>query len=160
MKKYFLAAGLGLFPLIFACSRSLPLTAKDMDNAVFKAEVKAAETQTLSFLGHIDSSIAAYYQAEKKIPKSLDALVPKYLFEIPIVELGLPTHHDTRTVAVYPPSILKNGKIDGRKIKDTGGWGYVVNGRQVIVFVDCTQPLKYPLSPSAPRFWYQQTGAQ
>lgn len=161
MKKVIFLTGVFLFPLISACAPSLlkSSASKDMDDAATKIEVRADESQTLSFLGNIDSAIAAYYQDQHKIPENLDVLVPKYLFEIPLVELGIPGHHNTRRVTVYGPEVLRNGHIDGGKIKDTGGWGYVVNGRQVIAFVDCTQPLRDPLSPSAPRFWYQQVGA-
>ncbi len=131
-----------------------------MDKEASKIQVQADESQTLSFLGNIDSAIAAYYHDQGTIPPDIQSLVPKYLFEIPIVEMGIPSYRSTRLVTVYPPTILKNGQVDGSKIKNTGGWGYVVSGSQVIAFVDATAPLRYPLDSNAPKYWYQQSGAK
>ncbi len=147
-----------------ACAPSTKLfsdsSSRKMDAEASKAQVQAEESQTLSFLGNIDSAIAAYYHDTSSIPPDIKSLVPKYLFEIPIVELGLPDYRNTRMVTVYPPSILKDGRVNGKKIKNTGGWGYVVNGNQVIAFVDSTAVLRYPLDAHAPKYWYQQSGAR
>ncbi len=131
-----------------------------MDREALKVQVQADESQTLSSLGNINSAIAAYYHDNGAIPRDIQSLVPKYLFEIPIVELGIPGYRNARLVTVYPSTILRNGRVDGGKIKNTGGWGYVIRGHQVIAFVDSTAPLRYPLNPHAPKYWYQQSGAQ
>ena len=147
-----------------ACAPSTKLfsdsSSRAMDAEASKVRVQADESQTLSFLGNIDSAIAAYYHDTGSIPPDIKSLVPKYLFEIPIVELGLTDYRNTRMVTVYPPSILKDGRVNGEKIKNTGGWGYVVNGNQVIAFVDSTAALRYPLDTHAPKYWYQQSGAR
>ena len=64
--------------------------------------------------------------------------------------------------AAYPP-MLKTAEtprtssrqakvVNGSRLKDTGGWGYVHNDRQVIIFVDCIHKMMDG------KFWYQARG--
>jgi hypothetical protein len=113
-------------------------TSKEVDDTVKDVEYKVKESRTLSSLAKIETSIAAYIEHEKKIPANLEALVPSYLAEIPTVELGMVRHRDTTDVRTYPASVLRDGAVDGSKLRDSGKWGYVHNERQVVIFVDCT----------------------
>lgn len=124
----------------------------DTERTVQLDEVSVQDTQTLSALAKMEDAIAAYIAAEKRIPESLDALVPKYLADIPTVEIDVRGHRDTNLVKVYPASILRDGQIDGTQLKDTGRWGYVHNDRQVVIFIDCTHQSRRG------RAWYQQHG--
>ncbi len=108
------------------------------EKSVESVAAAAAESRTLAELSEIQEALREYYAHERKIPDTLSILVPQYLAEIPTVELGLRAHHNTNRVTVYGPEVLVDGVIDGAKIKDTGGWGYVHNDRQIVVFVDCT----------------------
>lgn len=125
---------------------------RDVDANVAAVELQAKEAHTLSSLSKLDDAIAAYIKDTRRIPTNLEALVPKYIGEVPDVELGLRGYRDTTKVTIYPPTILRDGQIDGMLIKDTGGWGYVYNDRQVVVFVDCTQ------KSSRNRAWYLERG--
>ena len=126
---------------------------EDVDQNVRDAETRAQESRTLSSLAKIEESVATYVKTEKSIPESLDQLIPKYLAEVPPVEIGVRWHRDTALVKVYPETILRDGQIDGSQLKDTGRWGYVHNERQVVVFIDCTHQSRqgHP--------WYQTHGA-
>jgi len=124
----------------------------DTEKTVEQDELRVRETQTLSALAKLEEAIAAYIGAEKRIPDSLDQLVPKYLAEIPTVEIDVRGHRDNNLVQVYPASILRDGQIDGTMLKDTGRWGYVHNDRQVVIFVDCIH------RSHQGRAWYQQHG--
>lgn len=149
-----------LLPFLAAALASMPgcgmvkdePASKDIAQTVQNAEVKALESRTLSSLAKLESSIAAYVEAEKKIPPNLEVLVPQYLAEIPMVELGIPRHHDSAAVKTYPSLILRDGGIDGSQLRDSGRWGYVHNDRQVVIFVDCT----HRMTNGTP--WYQARG--
>ncbi|MDE2040333.1 MAG: hypothetical protein KGO96_09655 [Elusimicrobia bacterium] len=110
----------------------------DVDRTVSAVEAGARESRTLASLAKIEESLAAYIGSEKRIPETLDVLVPQYLAAIPPVELGVRGHRDTNRVELYPQSLLRDGQIDGSRLKDTGRWGYVHNDHQVVVFIDCT----------------------
>lgn len=112
----------------------------DIDRTVTEAEARAQESRTRSSLAHLEQSLAAYVKAENRIPENLDVLVPRYLAEIPPVELSVRGHSDNARVKIYSGTILRDGQIDGSQLKDTGQWGYAHNDRQVVVFVDCTHP--------------------
>ena len=127
-------------------------SSKEVDQKAAEVEFQVKESETRSALARIEASLKAFTDAEKRIPESLDELVPKYLAEIPVVEIGVRGYHDTNAVKVYPSSILVDGNIDGSKLKDTGRWGYVHNDNQIVVFVDCTEKS----SKGIP--WYQERG--
>lgn len=126
---------------------------QDTEKTVEQDELRVRQTETLSALAKMEESIAAYIATEKRIPDSLDQLVPKYLAEIPSVEIDVRGHRDNNLVKVYPSSILRDGQIDGTMLKDTGRWGYVHNDRQVVVFVDCTHQARNG------KAWFEQHGA-
>src|ERR1700692_3578513 len=75
----------------------------EVDKNAQNVHFKNKETRTLSNLAKLEASIAAYVEAEKKIPENLDALVPQYLADVPTVELGLSRHRDNNAVKIYPP---------------------------------------------------------
>jgi hypothetical protein len=103
-----------------------------------QVDFQANESRTLSSLANIEESLKDYVQSEKKAPDSLEDLIPKYLAEMPTVELGLPNHKDTSQVEDYPASVLGRRHIDGSQLKDTGRWGYAHDDHRAVVFVDCT----------------------
>lgn len=137
MKKIY---WLALLPGLLSCS-SMSKEGDDEGSSevsqnVRDSERQAKEIHTLSSLAKFEESISAYYQTENKIPVNLQKLIPKYIAAIPSVETGV--HQDSNKILVYPRDVLRDGQIDGSKLKDSGGWGYVFNERQVIIFVDCT----------------------
>jgi hypothetical protein len=117
-----------------------------------RSELMASESRTLSSLAALERSLNDFIKSKRHIPVKLDELVPEYLGKIPVLELGIPGHKDTDRVQYYPASIIVNGQVNGRRLKDTGFWGYAFNDRQVIVFVDCT----HKSMRGAP--WYQARG--
>lgn len=129
-----------------------PATTREMTDEVRRSERMTLESLTLSRLSAIERSLNDFIRAERRIPKRLDELVPKYLAEIPEAETGVRGHKDSGGVRYYPASIIVDGQINGTKLKDTGGWGYVYNDRQVIVFVDCIHKMMDG------KFWYQARG--
>lgn len=127
-------------------------SANEVERNVADVELKAKEGQTLSALAKLEDSLRAYVKAERKIPEKLDELVPKYIAEIPAVAIG--SHRgESAKVRVYPPTVLRDGRVDGTKLRDSGGWGYVFNDRQVVVFVNCSH------KASSGRAWYLERGA-
>ncbi len=124
--------------------------AKELERSFKDSESHVKENRTRSALGALETAVGDYVKAEGRIPEDLSALIPKYLAEIPSVDLDVPRHQETNAVKIYPSSILRDGLIDGTKLADTGKWGYVHNERQVVVFVDCTHP------SSRGRPWYQE----
>lgn len=124
----------------------------EIEQTIRQVDFSAKESRTLSALAKLEEAISSYYQAEKKIPPNLEALIPKYLAEIPTVEISVRGHRDTAAVRSYPASVLNGGRIDGTRLRDSGRWGYVFNDRQVVVFVDCTH------KSSRGRPWYQERG--
>jgi hypothetical protein len=135
-----------------ACGMTKDEPTNEVDQNASSVDFKAKETRTLSNLAKLEASVAAYIEAEKKIPPDLDSLIPRYLADIPTVELGLSKHRDNNDVKVYPAAVLRDGAIDGSQLKDSGRWGYVHNDRQVVIFVDCT----HRTSGGSP--WYQARG--
>ena len=125
---------------------------REMDQTVHDVDVKIKESRTLSALGKLQASIADYYKTEKKIPANLERLIPKYLADMPTVEIAVRGHKDNTKVQYYPSDIMRDGQVDGTRLKDTGKWGYTFNERQVIIFVDCT----HPSTRGSP--WYQERG--
>ena len=122
------------------------------ENVARNSDIYAQESRTLSSLATLESAIHDYIKGEGKIPGKLDDLIPKYLAEIPVTELGIRKHSDNSRVENYPSSIIRDGVIDGSELRDTGHWGYTHNDRQVIVFVDCTH------TDSRGKPWYKERG--
>lgn len=126
---------------------------QEMADSIRKTDSLARESRTLSGLAKIEESIAAYLRTERKIPPNIELLIPKYLAEVPSVDIPVRGHKETNGVKIYDARVLRDGKVDGSQVEDGGGWGYVFNDRQVVVFVDCT----HPASNGQP--WYSQKGA-
>ncbi len=143
-----LAAALG------GCSLLMPKDpiSSRVSSEVARSEQLSLESHTLSSLAAIERSLNDYIRAKKGIPGKLDLLLPEYLAEIPAVVTGVPMHRDSSRVSYYNADTIQGGQIDGARIDDTGGWGYVYNDRQVIIFVDCTHKT---LSGG---LWYQMRG--
>ena len=129
-----------------------PTSSHEIDQNVNEVEFQAKESRTRSALAKIEASLRAYVDEEKKIPEKLEDLVPKYLAEIPNVELGITGYHDTNQVKIYPRTILRDGIIDGAKLRDSGRWGYVHNDERVVIFIDCTRKSSQGIP------WFQERG--
>jgi len=129
-------------------------SAVELDRNIQDSERQVREARTLSSLVEMDTALASYYSHERRIPEKVDQLIPKYLAAIPSVDPATAGHGETNAVKYYPSDLLRDGQIDGTKLKDTGRWGYVYNDRQVVIFVDCTHP------SSRGRPWYQERGGQ
>lgn len=124
---------------------------KEFEKEAGAADLRMREDAARSSLGKIETSLADFVKTEKTIPDKLEKLVPKYLGEIPTLSLPVCGRESNR-VEVYSPSILRDGQVDGTRIRGTGRWGYVFNDSRVVVFVDCLKPS----SRGVP--WYQERG--
>ena len=122
----------------------------EVEREVRASERQAKEIHTLSYLAKLEEGVNAYYQSENKIPEKLQRLIPHYIAAIPSVETG--AHRENGTITIYPRDVLRDGQIDGSKLKDTGGWGYVFSERQVVIFIDCTH------KSSSGQPWYRARG--
>jgi hypothetical protein len=125
---------------------------QEVEKSVQDAEARARESRTMSALAKLEEALAAFIAAEKRIPDSIESLIPKYLAEVPTVEIEVRGHRDNNLVRSYPAAILMDGQIDGSQLKDTGRWGYVHNDRQVVIFIDCTHRSRHGHP------WYMQHG--
>ena len=123
-----------------------------LDSDFARSDRSARESRTVSSLAFIEKSLDDYVQHERKIPDRLDLLVPTYAPEIPVADAGVGGHGASNRVTYYPSSVIRDGVVDGTRLKDTGYWGYVANDRQIIIFVDCTH------KNSHGRAWYQEPG--
>lgn len=123
----------------------------DFDKETSAAEARIKEDRVRSALGRFEESISNFYKAEKRIPERLDQLVPKYLAEVPSLDLPA-CGRETEKVQAYPADILRGGQVDGSRLRGTGRWGYVYNERQVVVFVDCLKTSSRGIP------WYQERG--
>jgi hypothetical protein len=152
------AWGLGLALLLaFAGCSGLGLRDEqsgDLERNFQDSDRQIRETKTLAGLAEMAAALDSFVQSERRIPERLDELVPQYLAAIPTADAAAGGHGESSGVKYYPESLLRDGRIDGTKLKDTGKWGYVHNDRQVVVFVDCTHP------SSRGKPWYQESGAQ
>ena len=126
--------------------------AREANDDIRRSERSTSESHTISRLSVIERSLNDFIQAEKRIPRTLDELIPKYIAEIPEAELGVRGHKDSNAVKYYTAEIIVGGQVNGSRLKDTGGWGYVHNDRQVIIFVDCIHKMMDG------KFWYQARG--
>ena len=149
-----LCAGLALGGCAFLerGGRNDDIEGKDLSQNAINIDVHMKESRTLSALAKLETSLSDFYKAENRIPQKLDTLIPRYLAEIPTVETSVKKHKDTAAVQYYPSDVIRDGQIDGTKLKDTGRWGYSFNERQVIIFVDCTH------TTSRGNPWYQERG--
>ena len=125
-----------------AMDRRDAVATSEIEKSAEAVEIQARELRTLSALAKLEEALTSYVNTEKKIPESLDVLIPKYLAEIPAVEVNVRGHRDSADVRLYKTDILRDRQIDGTRLKDSGRWGYVFNDRQVVVFVDCTHQSK------------------
>ncbi len=125
---------------------------RDVERHVQEVDLRAVESRTLTHLSTLEQSVSDFYRAEKRVPEKLEELIPKYLSEIPQVELGVKGHSTNNDVRLYPAEVIQDGAIDGVRIRDTGRWGYAVKGNRVIIFVDCV----HRTSKGNP--WYQERG--
>jgi hypothetical protein len=123
----------------------------DFDRETRADDVRVREDKTRSDLGRIEAAISDYYKEKSAIPNKLDQLIPRYLAAVPpldVPECG----KETDRVEYYPADILRGGQVDGSRLRGSGRWGYVFNGRRVVIFVDCLKRS----SGGVP--WYQVRG--
>lgn len=146
-KLLFLAAA-----ALAACGGLRDEAARELDATFKSSELQVKESRTLASLGKLEASLADYAKHEGKVPQRLEDLIPKYLAEMPAVELGLRAHRDASGAKTYPGSVLRGGQVDGTRIGDSGRWGYVFTEERAVVFVDCSH-----LS-SRGKPWYQERG--
>ena len=123
----------------------------DFEKETKAADVRMREDKVRSGLSKLEASLADYTKAEGRIPTKLASLVPKYLAEIPFLDIP-GCGRETDKVELYAPDVLRGGQIDGSRIKGSGRWGYVYNDRQVVIFVDCLK------SSSRGIPWYKERG--
>jgi hypothetical protein len=125
--------------------------AADFDKETSANEVKVKEDRARSSLAQLEARLSDYTKTEKKIPSKLESLVPKYLGEIPTLDLPV-CGRESNKVEIYPPDILRDGTIDGSRLRGSGHWGYVYSDYQIVIFVDCLKP-SLRGTP-----WYQERG--
>ena len=123
----------------------------DFDKETSANEARVKEDRVRSSLAQLEARMADYTKTEKKIPEKLEKLVPKYLGEIPTLDLPV-CGHESNKVEVYPVEILRDGQVDGSRIRGSGHWGYVFNDHQIVIFVDCLKPSLRGVP------WYQERG--
>lgn len=111
------------------------------------------ESSTLTNLAFLEASLGAFLKANGKPPARLEQLVPDFIGNLPALELGLAAHADGAEVHDYGPGVLENGTLRESMLKDTGRWGYAVEGDRARVFVDCTH------ESSRARPWFKERGA-
>lgn len=123
----------------------------DFDKETSANEARVKEDRTRSSLAQIEARLSDYTKTEKKIPTKLESLVPKYIAEIPALDVPV-CGRETSKVEIYSPEILRDGQVDGSRIKGTGRWGYVFTDERIVVFVDCLKPSLRGVP------WYQERG--
>ncbi len=153
-RNLFVFAALGLLAAGYSGCSSL--TGKDAASAEFDKETSAGDAQvredkTRTGLSALESAISDYVKTENKVPEKLDLLIPKYIAQIPSLDVTV-CGGESNQIQYYPPSILRDGQVDGSAILGTGRWGYVYNDARVVIFVDCLKPA----STGVP--WYQMRG--
>lgn len=125
--------------------------AEDFAKETSANEAKVKEDRVRSSLAQLEARLSDYTKTEKKIPTKLEKLVPKYLAEIPSLDLPV-CGYETSKVEVYPPEILRDGQVDGSRLRGTGRWGYVFTDDRIVIFVDCLKPSLRGVP------WYQERG--
>jgi len=151
VKKLILTVGVAL--LTMGCTRMFVKdeAAADFDTETSANEARVKEERVRSSLAQLEARLSDYTKTEKKIPAKLELLVPKYLAEIPALDLPI-CGRESNKVEVYSPEFLRDGQVDGSRIRSTGRWGYVFNDYQVVIFVDCLKPSLRGVP------WYQERG--
>lgn len=147
-------AAIGLLATGFSGCASL--TGKDEASVEFDKETSAddahvREDKTRNSLSSLEAAVADYVKTENKVPDKLELLIPKYIAQIPSLDVPA-CGGETNSIQNYPPSILRDGQVDGSALRGTGRWGYVYNDARVVVFIDCLKPS----STGVP--WYQMRG--
>ena len=122
----------------------------DFDKETSANEARIKEDRVRSSLAQIEARLADYTKA-LPIPAKLEKLVPKYLAEIPTLDLPV-CGHESNKVEVYSPDILRDGQVDGSRIRGSGHWGYVFNDTRVVIYEDCLKPSLRGVP------WYQERG--
>jgi uncharacterized protein YceK len=125
--------------------------AEDFAKETSANEAKVKEDRVRSSLAQLEARLSDYTKTEKKIPVKLEKLVPKYLAEIPSLDLPV-CGRESSKVEVYGPEILRDGQVDGSRLRGTGRWGYVFTDDRIVVFVDCLKPSLRGVP------WYQERG--
>jgi hypothetical protein len=126
--------------------------AADFDKATSADAARVREDKARTGLASLESAVADYVKAEQAVPAKLEQLVPKYIAEIP--SLDVPECGDeSNAVRGYPADVLRDGVVDGGRLRGAGGWGYVHDDARVVVFVDCRKN-----APSG-QPWYRLRGA-
>jgi len=123
----------------------------DIENASGATDVAAQENDARMSLGRIETALSDFVKKENKAPDDLDALIPNYIAELPPVDITV-CGKRREGVQKYPGDLLRDGQIDGSRIKGTGLWGYVHDQQRAVVFVDCMKPS----ADGTP--WYQVRG--
>jgi hypothetical protein len=92
-----------------------------LPNACDTLACKAEEGVAKGGLGSLRAGASIFYgDAEGEYPKTLDALIPKYVGAIPAISVG--GHAKTNKVRVVAAAA---GKSAGAYVEDTGGWLYI-----------------------------------
>ena len=151
MKKLILTAAAALLTAGCAGMFAKDESAADFDKETTANEAKVKEDRVRSSLAQLETHLSDYTKTEKKIPAKLELLVPKYIAEIPTLDLPV-CGHESNKVEVYPADVLRDGQVDGSRLRGTGHWGYVYSEYQVVIFVDCLKP-SLRGTP-----WYQERG--
>ncbi|MCM2305217.1 MAG: hypothetical protein NDJ72_10970 [Elusimicrobia bacterium] len=125
--------------------------AEDFAKETSANEARVKEDRVRSSLAQLEARLSDYTKTEKKIPAKLEKLVPKYLAEIPSLDLPV-CGRETSKVEVYPAEILRDGQVDGSRLRGTGRWGYVFTDDRIVIFVDCLKPSLRGVP------WYQERG--
>lgn len=123
----------------------------DFDKETSANEARVKEDRVRSSLAQLEARMSDYTKTEKKIPAKLEKLVPKYLAEIPALDLPV-CGRESSKVEVYSPEILRDGAIDGSRLRGSGHWGYVFTSDRIVIFVDCLKPSLRGVP------WYQERG--
>ena len=153
-KKLLVFAALGVFSAGVSGCASLfgkDEAAVEFDKETSADDARVLEDKTRTALSALESAVADYVKTEQKVPEKLELLIPKYLSQIPSLDVPA-CRGESNQVQNYPPAILRDGQVDGSMIKSTGRWGYVYNDARVVVFVDCLKPSNSGVP------WYQVRG--
>jgi hypothetical protein len=123
----------------------------DFEKAARAGDIRLSEDKARVGLRQLESALSDYLKSENKIPAKLEELVPKYIPAIPSLDLPV-CAPESDHVEPYPATALRDGQVDGGKIRGTGHWGYVFNQFQVVVFIDCLRTSRSGVP------WYQERG--
>jgi hypothetical protein len=153
-RNIFILAALGLLAAGSGCMNMTggrDAASVELDKETSADDVRVLEDKTRTSLSALESAVSDYVKTESRIPEKLDLLIPRYLSQIPSLDIPA-CGGESNKVQNYPPSILRDGQVDGSAIRGTGRWGYVYNDSRVVVFIDCLKPTSKGLP------WYQVRG--